>query len=430
MIFQRKPLSRFARRALSSFLLCAAVAAVIGAVTSSRAVSASRTRDQDATAVAKIAPWVLEQTANGKEAEFLIILSEQADLSGADALPTKDEKGRYVRDVLWKQAERTQGPLLTWLSEQKVEHRSYYIVNMIWAKGARDLALSVAARPDVLRIEGNPRIRNIPDPLPVENEEVSAPNANTPATVETGIAYTRAPEVWATGFTGQGVVIGGADTGYRWTHAALKGKYRGWDGTNANHDYNWHDSVHSGGGTCGPNSPQPCDDNGHGTHTIGTTVGDDGAGNQVGMAPGAKWIGCRNMDQGNGTPTTYIECMEFFLAPYPVGGTPAQGDSTKAPQVTTNSWGCPPSEGCSVTSLQQAVEAQRAAGITMVVAAGNSGSSCSTVSDPPSFYDAVFTVGALSTGTDNIASFSSRGPVTADGSMRRKPDISAPGTST
>src|SRR5438477_10300795 len=66
----------------------------------------------------------------------------------------------------------------------------------------------------------------------------------------------------------------------------------------------------------------------------------------------------------------------------------------------------------------------------MVVAAGNSGSGCSTVSDPPSFYEASYTVGALNTGTDTIAGFSSRGPVTRDGSNRTKPDITAPGTGT
>jgi len=82
---------------------------------------------------------------------------------------------------------------------------------------------------------------------------------------------------------------------------------------------------------------------GHGTHTIGTAVGDDGAGNQIGIGPGAKWIGCRNMDQNNGTPARYIECMEFFLAPYPVNGNPNQGDPLKAPDITTNSWVCPPS---------------------------------------------------------------------------------------
>jgi len=163
---------------------------------------------------------------------------------------------------------------------------------------------------------------------------------------------------------------------------------------------------------------------------VGTATGDDGAGNQIGMAPGAKWIGCRNMNQGDGTPATYMECFEFFLAPYPLGGTPAQGDPEKAPDVTTNSWTCPPSEGCSAGTLLAAVMAQRAAGIVTVVAAGNSGSGCSTVNEPPSTYSQSFTVGALNTGSDTIASFSSRGPVTVDGSNRQKPDIAAPGTNT
>ncbi|HMJ05698.1 MAG TPA: S8 family serine peptidase [Chthoniobacterales bacterium] len=375
----------------------------------------------------KIAPWIVEKTANGQEAEFLVVLRDQADLSGAKALRSKEDKSRFVRDALWQKAQQAQAPLLSWLSARQIEHRAYYIVNMIWVKGNATLAAELAARPDVVRLEGNPAIRNYPEELPV-TDETSAPNI--PEAVEPGIAYTHAPQVWASGFTGQGIVVAGADTGYRWDHNALKNKYRGWDGATASHDYNWHDSIHTGGGSCGPNSAAPCDDHGHGTHTIGTAIGDDGGTNQIGMAPGAKWIGCRNMDQGVGTPARYIECMEFFLAPYPVGGTPAQGDASKAPDVTTNSWGCPASEGCSATSLQAAVEAQRAAGIMMVVAAGNSGSSCSTVSDPPSFYDAAYSIGALNTGSDTIASFSSRGPVTADGSMRLKPDISAPGTNT
>ena len=57
-----------------------------------------------------------------------------------------------------------------------------------------------------------------------------------------------------------------------------------------------------GGGACGPNAAAPCDDQGHGTHTTGTTAGSDGGANQVGVAPGAKWIGCRNMDQGAAHP--------------------------------------------------------------------------------------------------------------------------------
>ena len=102
----------------------------------------------------------------------------------------------------------------------------------------------------------------------------------------------------------------------RWTHDALKPHYRGWNGTSADHNYNWWDAIHSGGGLCGPSSQEPCDDNGRGSHTTGTSIGDDGSGNQIGVAPGAKWIRtCRNMDQGVGTPATYTECFEFFMAP-------------------------------------------------------------------------------------------------------------------
>ncbi|MGD1992194.1 MAG: S8 family serine peptidase, partial [Anaerolineae bacterium] len=175
-------------------------------------------------------------------------------------------------------------------------------------------------------------------------------------------------------------------------------------------------------------SPEPCDDHGHGTHTMGTMVGDDGGDNQIGVAPGAEWIGCRNMDRGYGTPASYIECFEFFLAPYPIGGDPlTDGRPDLAPDVVNNSWGCPPSEGCDPDTLRATVEAVRAAGILVVTSAGNSGPICGSVDDPPAIYEAALSVGATYA-SDAITSFSSRGPVTVDGSNRRKPDISAPGS--
>jgi subtilisin family serine protease len=237
--------------------------------------------------------------------------------------------------------------------------------------------------------------------------------------------------VWALGYTGQGVVVGGQDTGYQWNHPALINHYRGWDGTNANHNYNWHDAIHglnphnTGNNPCGYNLTAPCDDNSHGTHTMGTMVGDDGAGNQIGMAPGAKWIGCRNMERGWGTPATYTECFQWFVAPTDLNG--QNPDPSKAPDVINDSWYCPPAEGCAdPLILQSVVENVRAAGIVVVFAAGNSGSGCSSINAPGAMYDASFTVGATDSG-DNIAGFSSRGPVTVDGSNRLKPNVSAPG---
>jgi len=420
------------RRILCILFVGAAIAACLGMVASSRAISQPPKRGEN-TALRKIAPWVTQHTAEGKQAEFLVILADQADLHGAAALPTKLEKGRFVRDTLWNKSQTTQAPILRWLNEHKLEHRSFYIVNAIWVKGRADDVMALAMRKDVARIEGNPVVHGIPEfaakdiPAPV----VLQPQADKVETIEPGITYTHAPSVWAEGFFGQGIVVAGADTGIRWTHNALKPHYRGWNGSTADHDYNWHDSIHdSVGNPCGNDSPEPCDDAGHGTHTVGTVLGDDNAGNQIGMAPQAQFIGCRNMDQGNGTPARYLECFEFFLAPYPVGGNTTQGDPSKAPDITSNSWACPSSEGCSSGTLQAGVEAQRAAGIEMVCAAENSGPSCSTVIDPPAIYDASYTIGALNTGTDTIASFSSRGPVTSDGSMRLKPDLCAPGTNT
>jgi serine protease AprX len=129
------------------------------------------------------------------------------------------------------------------------------------------------------------------------------------------------------------------------------------------------------------------------------------------------------MDRGVGTPARYTECFEWFLAP-----TDARGENPRpdlAPHVINNSWGCPPSEGCTDPNVLQAVvDHVAAAGIFVVVAAGNSGSACSTVTDAPAPYASSFTVGAT-TLSDEIAGFSSRGP--AAGSGRLKPDISAPG---
>ncbi len=368
----------------------------------------------------KVDPWILERASETGTVELLVVLAEQADLAGAAHLPGKEAKGRYVFERLRETAAKSQGPLLTELRNRGVEHRPYWVANMIWARADLTTVEALARREDVARLHANPTVRmDLPAPEP------ELPSA--PSVAEWGVDKVGAPILWAEGFNGQGIVVAGEDTGYDWDHPALIDHYRGWNGSVADHNFNWWDAIHSGGGSCGASSTFPCDDNGHGTHTMGTMAGDDGGSNQIGVAPGAKWIGCRNMDQGNGTPTTYAECFQFFIAPTDLAG--MNPDPSKAPHVINNSWGCPPSEGCTDPNvLQTVVENVRAAGILPVVSAGNSGSGCSSVDTPAAIYDASFTVGST-TISDTISSFSSRGPVTVDGSNRLKPDVSAPGSS-
>ncbi|MHC1730141.1 MAG: S8 family serine peptidase [Syntrophobacteraceae bacterium] len=368
----------------------------------------------------KVDSWVLENLPGGKT-EFLVFLSEQADLSGAKKLASKAEKAVYVYETLKATAARTQKPVLDTLKSLGAEYKPFWVANMVWVRGDAAAVNAMSLRPDVKRVHANPVVR-LQNPQPPETDAL--PNAI--AGIEWNISHVNAPDLWSAGFTGQNVVVAGQDTGYQWDHPALKNKYRGWNGAAASHDYSWHDAIHSpSSSSCDHDSPVPCDDHSHGTHTMGTIVGDDGGANQVGMAPGARWIGCRNMAQGYGTPATYAECYQWFIAPTKIDGTdPAPA---MAPDVINNSWSCPPSEGCNDPQvLLSVVENVRAAGILTVHSAGNSGPGCSSVSQPAGIYSGSFTVGATDS-SDSIASFSSRGPVTVDGSQRRKPDISAPG---
>ncbi len=403
------------------FAVLACAAACAAALTGSAFANVAPANDEpagDATWRQKVDPWVFETTRSEALTEFLVVLDEQADVSGAAALATKREKGRFVFDKLNEVADRTQGPVLASLRGRGVDHRPYWVANMIWVRADQSTVEAMARRADVARVHANPRVALDATRL---NRE---PDGACPPTVEASLTHVGATDFWAQGVDGTGVVVGGQDTGYDWDHEALQANYRGWDGTTANHDFHWHDAIHSGGGVCGADSVEPCDDNGHGSHTMGTMIGNTPTSN-IGMAPGAKWIGCRNMDQGNGTPTTYSECFQFFLAPTDLAGQNANPDM--APDVINNSWGCPPVEGCTDPNVMQAVvENLRAAGVVVVVSAGNSGSSCGTVNWPAPIYDAAYSVGATDL-NDNIAGFSSRGPVTVDGSNRLKPDISAPG---
>ena len=363
---------------------------------------------------------VLSQIENSGSAEFIVLMDLQADLSGASAFKTKAEKGAYVHRVLTAAAQ-SQTALLADLDRSGVAYQSFWITNMIWVRGDADVLQSLAERADVTHIYENPYLTLDRSELPSVTELARV------AAVEWNISQVLAPDVWAEGVTGEGIVVGGADTGYDWDHPALIDQYRGWNGVTAGHNYHWHDAIHSGGGSCGADTTAPCEDLSHGSHTMGTMVGNDGGSNQIGVAPGARWIGCRNMNVGDGSPATYSECFQWFLAPTDLAGENPRPDL--APHVINNSWSCPISEGCiDPDVLKMAVENLRAASIMVVTSAGNSGSACSTVSAPIAIYEGAFTVGATSSG-DQIASFSSRGPVTFDGSGRMKPDISAPGES-
>jgi subtilisin family serine protease len=401
-----------------------------------------------------LAQALAEQTG---PVSFLAILDAQT--LPADLLFAADASLVARRTAIYQQmtatAQQSQSALRGWLDAQGIAYTPFWLVNMVEIKGDRALVEALRRRPEINRLVLNPSIASAQLAHDETNRRGVAWAAATwwprwsanhaapaaPAELPYGLTMTGADQVWALGFRGEGIVVGGQDTGIDWEHPALLQQYRGYitaTGT-VTHVLNWFDAYGLGGRpvTCAFDAQVPCDDDSHGTHTIGTVLGDAttitdvfGGGAIIGMAPGAQWIGCRNMRNGVGEPASYTACFEFMLAPYPQGGDKmTEGHPELAADITNNSWGCPPSEGCDAASLQQIVETARAAGMFVAASAGNSGPGCSSIDDPIGLYDAAFTVGAHSD-SGEIAGFSSRGAVTVDGSNRPKPDLSAPGVST
>ncbi len=296
----------------------------------------------------------------------------------------------------------------------------------------RATAMQLATRADVAQVDIDEKVKGVEafsisdfrSSIGASSFHNPKSSIQNPKSIEWGVQRVNAPAAWARGYTGQGIVIANLDTGVRWDHTALKPRYRGWNGATVDHNGNWFDAAPE----FGPASPVPVDVNGHGTHTIGTSVGDDGAGNQIGVAPGAQWIACRNMAgaTGVGSVARYTQCFQFALAPTDVNGN--NPNPAKGADITSNSWGCDPGfgeAGCEMPSaLITVTQVLRDAGVMVVASAGNNGPSCSSVIHAPATLDQAFSIGATDS-TDIIAWFSSRGPSTLTGKV--KPDVVAPG---
>ena len=382
-----------------------------------------------ALAEAPLSAAIAKSLAEQGAADVLLVLEPAALPEPPHAVGPAGQRARTEQVVaaLQAHAARTQAPLLQALSELGAPAQPLWLGNRI------------ATRLDAAQLE---TLRKHPALQRIDSDAAHAllaPRFERPAkqvadSVDPHLLAMRVPEAWALGARGRGVVIGGQDTGYDFTHPALRAAYRGPQGADG-HDYHWYDGVRSavnpGGNPCGYASVLPCDDGAHGTHTMGTAVGDGGLNARIGVATEAEWIGCRNMDRGVGRPSTYLACFQFLLAPTRVDGSAPRADL--APAITVNSWGCPlgpppNGEDCAADSFDGALAAAEAAGQLTVVAAGNGTAFCGSIASPPSTSAQALVVGA----TNNfgaLASFSLWGPVNGANGALLKPDLAAPGVS-
>jgi subtilisin family serine protease len=340
--------------------------------------------------------------------QLFVVFKDQADVSSAKSIQDYGHRRLAVYHTLVSQAENSQANLRQALNALGIRFTPYYLVNGLEVNAGPLVRLWLLTRPEVDRVLDSPHLRPLPGPIPVAQGTQSAP-----ASPQWNLTMEQANLVWdELKVTGKGVIVGQSDSGVDGQHPELSAQYVGRNGQN---DYAWLDPWFG--------SREPVDIGGHGTHTLGSILG-----KTVGVAPNAQWIGCVNLARNLGNPALYLNCMQFMLAPYPQDGDPFKdGRPERGAHVLNNSWGCPDVEGCDAAVFLPAVRALSAAGIFVVVSAGNDGEyGCASLDNPPAIYADVFSVGAVDA-SGNRASFSSLGPVTIDGSQRFKPDLVAPG---
>jgi len=363
----------------------------------------------------KVEKKVTEVLNEDGVASVVLHLTEKADLQGSDTRDWK-AKGWIVVDALRNVASRSQAPVLSFLRANELVNKAsaiepLWICNCIVVTADAETIAALAGRPDIKSISAN-------QPMKIDLEPVTPAPLGPQTDVEWNIAIIGADSVWTDlGITGAGITVGNMDTGVRWDHPALKEKYRGWDpktGT-VSHDYNWYDATHV-------HSQVPIDTAGHGTHTTGTIVGDDGGANQIGVAPGAKWIMTSIIDSGATWVAAAHIGFQWMIAPTDLQGENPNPDLR--PAVVNNSWGCTPFvAGCTnVEEFRDDVDAWINAGIFPEFSAGNEGPAAMSMRWPGGYAE-TFSTGATNR-QDTIVGFSSRGPG-QDGTT--KPEVVAPG---
>ena len=357
----------------------------------------------------KLEPAAVQALAGGRHADLLVALTERADLSAAKARRTHAERTGYGRQQLVEVAERSQRGVRDLLAKRGVPHRSLWIVNAVHVTGAdAGLAAELAKRSDVRSVSTVKTIA-LPQPKPAAAAVDAAADG-----IEWNVRGIGAESVWSQyGTRGEGIVVANIDTGVQYDHPALVEQYRGNQGDGVfDHTYNWYDPFGQCTGDTGP-----CDANGHGTHTMGTMVGDDGT-NHVGVAPGARWIAARGCQGVGCNVLALLLAAQWVIAPFDANYANPRPDL--APHIVNNSWGSSMSD----PFYQEAVRRWVEVGIMPIFAAGNDGPDCGVVGSPADYTDSYAVAAHDSEGA--IADFSSRG---ADGDAQIKPDIAAPGVS-
>jgi len=436
--------ARSRHRGLRAIYLSAAVASCVAwAGASQDAWSANAQAPaavgQTAQASVSIDPAVTAALAANESPAVLVKFRGKADLSAAFDIHDRTARAAYVHDTLTQFAANAQVSARQTLQGQyglSEDNRGYTV---LWV--ANSIAIAHLTQPMLQSLASSSEVESIRAQRVIDlpKEEVEPLSGPQLEAVVASVTRIKAPDVWALGYKGDGIVLANIDAGVRYTHAALVNQYRGnLGGGTFNHAFNWYDPYNH---AAAPRYTDP-----HGSHTMGTMVGDNGTTEQIGVAPGAKWIACIGfgLSGAGATDAGLLECGQWMIAPTDVTGAAGTADPSKHPDVVNNSWGdC----GQSYDNWYETViDGWIAAGIAPVFSNGNA-SNCGYPNNPPlntvgnpARSGKVLGIGSTGNTNGQYAAHSNKGPTDnpnpggatlpdARGFADLKPNLSAPGVS-
>lgn len=221
------------------------------------------------------------------------------------------------------------------------------------------------------------------------------------------LAMINAEQAWARS-KGDQITVATIDTGVAFQHQSIAKAYRG---ITHGHALAWFDPQ----GT----SSVPQDTVGHGTHTMGTIVGD-----VIGVAPGATWMTARGCTEKGCSQRDLLASAQWTMCPIDEAGTER---CDLGADLVSNSWGSSGgNDGGVLDWFTPVIDAWTAAGIVTIFAIGNEGPKCGTAGAPGTFASVI---GVGSVGQSHCLSrFSSHGPGPSKSPYSpSKPDLVAPG---
>ena len=292
----------------------------------------------------------MDRRGTDEKIKVVILLSEQTDamalLREAESFVTKQEQRQFVIETLKRQAESSQNELISLLEEMESNNmvediQSFWLVNGISCK-ANKLAIN-----NLTQRRNNLIIYHCVEAQWIFEEEAMPTPKGDDREITQNLLQVNAPQVWAQGYTGAGVLIALIDTGVRLDHADLAGRL--WDGgsdyPNHGYDFYYHDN-------------DPSDDRGHGTHVAGTICGTGASGSQTGIAPDATIMALKAFNnEGVGDETHWVAAMQFALE--------------HGADLMNMSLGRPQPNAAQKLMMRQACDNTLAAGVVVAACAGN-----------------------------------------------------------